>query len=133
MRYRVMLLGLAVPALLLAQQPEQPLPRFRAGANLVRVDAYVSKDGVALTDLTADDFAVFEDDKPQKIESFELIQARGPIPQIRAHRLRPTCATCSSRPPTPRALFTLFFDPLSRQRRRFVPCRTSRSSTRSTR
>ena len=32
------------------------MPRFRAGANLVRVDAYVSKDDVALTDLKADDF-----------------------------------------------------------------------------
>jgi hypothetical protein len=44
MRYRVMLLGSCVPALLVAQQPE--MPRFRAGANLVRVDAYVSKDDV---------------------------------------------------------------------------------------
>ena len=37
----------------------QEMPRFRAGTNLVRVDAYVSKDNVALTDLKADDFELF--------------------------------------------------------------------------
>ena len=57
------------------------MPRFRAGANLVRVDAYVSKDDVALTDLKAEDFALFEDDKPQQIENFQLVQARPPNPQ----------------------------------------------------
>ncbi len=76
----------------LAQQPATPpaavppaappedvqLPRFRGGTNLVRLDAYVSADGAAVTDLTADDFEVFEDDKPQKVEGFELVRARGP-------------------------------------------------------
>jgi VWFA-related protein len=57
-------------------QEEQPLPRFRAGANLVRVDAYVSVKGQAATDLTADDFEVLEDDTPQKIENFELVRPR---------------------------------------------------------
>jgi VWFA-related protein len=57
-------------------QEDQPLPRFRAGANLVRVDAYVSANGQALTDLTADDFEVLEDDTPQKIENFELVRPR---------------------------------------------------------
>lgn len=54
----------------------QPLPRFRAGANLVRVDAYVSANGQAVTDLTADDFEVLEDDTPQKVESVELVRPR---------------------------------------------------------
>ena len=67
---------------------QEQLPRFRAGANLVRVDAYVSKDGVALTDLTQDDFLVFEDDKVQPIESFDLIAARAPNPQ--SERTNPT-------------------------------------------
>ena len=61
-----------------APQDEPQLPRFRGGTNLVRLDAYVSANGVAVTDLTADDFEVFEDDNPQKVESFELIRARGP-------------------------------------------------------
>ena len=61
-----------------APQEEPQLPRFRGGTNLVRLDAYVSANGAAVTDLTADDFEVFEDDKPQKVEGFELVRARGP-------------------------------------------------------
>ena len=49
-------------------QPEQP--RFRGGANLVRVDAYVTIDGAAPTDLAVQDFEVLEDNVPQKIESW---------------------------------------------------------------
>src|SRR5688500_19433213 len=86
MRIRIALLGLMVPSLILAQQPE--LPRFRAGTNLVRVDAYVSKDDVAITDLKAEDFEDFEDDKPQKVEAFELVTARAPNPQ--SERINPT-------------------------------------------
>ena len=67
---------------------QEQMPRFRAGTNLVRVDAYVSKDDVAVTDLKAEDFEVFEDDKPQKIENFELITARRPNPQT--ERIDPT-------------------------------------------
>jgi len=90
---------------------QEQMPRFRAGANLVRVDAYVSKDNVALTDLKAEDFSVFEDDKPQQIENFQLVVARAPNPQ--SERTNPTNvrdmltqAADSSR------VFTLFFDNL---------------------
>ena len=50
-----------------AQEPqpqgqERPqLPRFRGGANLVRVDVYPTADGVPVKDLTIDDFEVSED------------------------------------------------------------------------
>ncbi|MDP2390188.1 MAG: hypothetical protein Q8N52_07660, partial [Acidobacteriota bacterium] len=60
------------------RQAEDQLPRFRAGANLVRVDTYISLNGVAVTDLTPDEIQIFEDDTPQKIENLELIEARGP-------------------------------------------------------
>jgi VWFA-related protein len=111
MRYRVMLLGLVVPALMLAQEPDRQLPRFRAGANLVRVDAYVSKDDVPLVDLTTSDFTVYEDDKPQRIESFELIRARGAVPE---HERRDVNNTRDMRQQVADAarVFTLFFDPL---------------------
>lgn len=110
MRYRLMLLGLAVPALLVAQQAEQ-MPRFRAGTNLVRVDAYVSKDDVPLTDLEADDFALFEDDKPQTIENFELVKARRPNPQ--SERTDPTSVRDMEQQVQDSArVFTLFFDTL---------------------
>jgi len=107
MRYRVMLLGLIVPCLLLAQQDQ--LPRFRAGANLVRVDTYVSKDNAALLDLKAEDFSVFEDDRPQKIESFELVQARTPNPQSERRDATSTREMNQQAADSAR-LFTLFFD-----------------------
>lgn len=53
--------------------PSQPPPRFRGGTNLVRVDALATKNGVPVQDLTADEFEVFEDGAPQKIENFEHI------------------------------------------------------------
>ena len=135
MLHRVMLLGLAVPALVLAQpfdsrtlahpsttlgmtlslskgQDKQPeLPRFRAGANLVRVDAYVSKDDLAISDLSADDFELYEDDKPQRIENLELVRARGPVP---ATEQRDPTNTRDMRYQADSAarLFTLFFDRL---------------------
>ena len=64
-----------------AAEPAAVQPRFRAGANLVRVDAYVMADGVPVRDLTIDDFEVLEDSVPQRLESFQLVQPRGPAPQ----------------------------------------------------
>lgn len=40
---------------------------------MVRVDALATKNGVPVQDLTADDFEIFEDGAPQKIENFEHI------------------------------------------------------------
>ena len=110
MRLRIALFGVVIPAILAAQQPEE-LPRFRAGTNLVRVDAYVSKDDVAITDLTVDDFEVFEDDKPQTVEAFELVTARAPNPQ--SERIDPTNVRAMRQDANDAArVFTLFFDRL---------------------
>lgn len=107
----------AAAAALLASAPaaqdagaRQEQPRFRGGANLVRVDAYVSKDGTAITDLTADDFQVLEDGVPQRIENFEIIKPRGPAAQ--AARVEPTTVAESRAMATdPDArLFVLFLD-----------------------
>lgn len=107
MRYRVMMIGLVLPAVLLAAQ--EPLPRFRAGANLVRVDTYVSKDSVPVTDLKAEDFTVYEDDKPQKVETFEVVQVRASLPQTA--RLDPTSVRDMRQDTQDAArVFTLFFD-----------------------
>ncbi len=61
-------------------QPEQPPQVFRTQANLVRVDAYPTRAGQPVLDLKAEEFEVFEDDKLQKVESFEhvLIESGGP-------------------------------------------------------
>src|SRR5580765_5411139 len=80
-------LGLAVTlgaiafAVVLAQPPApQPPPTFRTEANYVRVDIYPTKDETPVTDLTQNDFEIFEGGAPQKIEQFErvVIQSAGP-------------------------------------------------------
>lgn len=56
-------------------------PTFRAGINFVRVDVIVSdKKGAPIADLTAKDFEVVEDGKPQTIEQFRLIRVDGNAP-----------------------------------------------------
>ncbi len=63
------------------QQQQQPPPQvFRTEANFVRVDAYPTRNGKPILDLKAEDFEVFEDDKPQKVETFEhvVVAAAGP-------------------------------------------------------
>jgi VWFA-related protein len=58
-----------------AQNPPEiePLDVVRISANLVQVDAVVTKDGKQVADLTADDFELFEDGKPQTITNFSYI------------------------------------------------------------
>src|SRR5687768_15914294 len=79
---------LIVSSVVAMQNPQTPpaappsdQPRFRGGANLVRVDAYVLQDGVPVTNLAAEDFEVLEDRVPQRVESLELIRPRGPAAQ----------------------------------------------------
>ena len=63
-----------------AQQEETPgePPTFRADINFVRVDVIVTdRDGDPVSDLTADDFQVFEDGIPQSIEQFTLVKVDG--------------------------------------------------------
>src|SRR5688572_6810474 len=107
---RIAFVAVVLPALLAAQQPTE-LPRFRAGTNLVRVDAYVSKDDVAVTDLKAEDFQVYEDDKLQTVEGFQLVTARAPIPQT--ERINSTNVRDMRQEAQDSArVFTLFFDRL---------------------
>ncbi len=103
----VALLLTASPGPLWSQAPE---PRFRGGANLVRLDVYASKDGVAVTDLAAADFEVLEDNAPQQVSSFELVQARGVVPE--SARVEPTTvAESRARTAQPNArVFVLFLD-----------------------
>ena len=65
------------------QDPNAPptQPTFRTDINFVRVDAIVSdKKGQPVADLTLEDFEVFEDGKPQSIETFKLIRVDGNPP-----------------------------------------------------
>ena len=56
------------------QQTPQQTPVFRASTNAVQVDAYPTRDGRIIEGLTAKDFQVFEDGKPQTIETADFIR-----------------------------------------------------------
>jgi VWFA-related protein len=83
---------LAVLGATLAAQQQQPAPQtpvdqppvtFRVEVNYVEVDAFITDaQGKPVTDLTANDFEVFEDGKPQKVAAFSLVN----IPIERAER-----------------------------------------------
>ena len=88
--------GLAVAALQVPagqqQQPPPPpatpqadaqkQPTFRTAINFVRVDVIVSDDkGNPILDLSQEEFAVSEDNKPQKIETFSVVKI-DPLDQV---------------------------------------------------
>ncbi|MBN1126573.1 MAG: VWA domain-containing protein [Sedimentisphaerales bacterium] len=53
---------------------------FRVNVNLVQVDAVVTdKDGRPVIDLTADDFVILQDGKPQEITNFSLVRTSAPV------------------------------------------------------
>jgi VWFA-related protein len=54
--------------------PQQRQPVFRGGSAFVLVDVYPQQDGRVVEGLSAKDFQVFEDGKPQAIESFEFVR-----------------------------------------------------------
>lgn len=106
--------ALVAPLLAAAMQeppaPEDPQARFRAEANLVRVDAYPTLDGKPVLDLTADDFEILEDGVPQPLASFEHIQI---VPAGSQETRREPNTVGESRAMTedPRArLFVVFLD-----------------------
>jgi VWFA-related protein len=70
------LLALALLGVLpqVAAQQDPQRPTFRTGTNLVRVDAYPSRDGRIIEGLTAADFEVLEDGVLQKVESFQFVR-----------------------------------------------------------
>ena len=106
------LAGAAAAMAVVFAQDQLPQPTFRTEANYVRVDVFpTTKDGVAVTDLTAADFELVEDKTPQKIDQFERVVIRTagsgegrPEPNTVAESLRAI--------QDPRArVFVLFLDP----------------------
>src|SRR5688500_11515470 len=77
--------GVLAVAAVQAQQPPAPPPgpSFRVEVNYVEVDAAVTDaEGNPVTDLTAADFEVLEDGRPQKVTNFSLVH----LPIERAQR-----------------------------------------------
>lgn len=66
-----------------AAAPDLPPPQavFSVTTTLVQVDAVVTDSkGRYVSDLTADDFAVYEDGKPQTITNFSYVRVSSPLP-----------------------------------------------------
>ena len=68
----VLVAGLAARQSSAPEPPQRP-PVFRSGAAFVRVDVYPIKDGRIVPGLKREDFELFEDGKPQQIESFDFV------------------------------------------------------------
>jgi VWFA-related protein len=72
---RVTTLAVALVVVSLVGRAQEPV--FRAGVDLVTVDAIVvDSDGRPVTGLTADDFILTVDGKPRTIDAFELVAVR---------------------------------------------------------
>lgn len=81
--FGLLTLAVGAGAIAIAQagssQPQDPPPQvFRTQANFVRVDAYPTSNGQPVLDLKAEEFDVFEDDKPQKVETLNTSSSRLP-------------------------------------------------------
>ena len=65
----------ATAAIAQQQQPDEPPPvTFRVEVNYIEVDAFVTDEqGNAISNLTAGDFEVLEDGKPQKVSAFSYV------------------------------------------------------------
>ncbi|HYV25186.1 MAG TPA: VWA domain-containing protein [Pyrinomonadaceae bacterium] len=71
------------PASSTTEQPSQAETDrdvIKINANLVQVDAVVTRSGKQVTDLTADDFEILEDGKPQVITNFSYVSNVGAAP-----------------------------------------------------
>jgi VWFA-related protein len=64
----VTLLALALAVLLQQEKPQEEVFRFQVDVRTVYVDVFVTRDGKALTGLTANDFQVLDNDVPQQID-----------------------------------------------------------------
>lgn len=87
----------APPASAPQGQTEQPPVTFKVEINLVEVDAFVTDaQGNPVAGLTAEDFEVLEDGKPQKISGFSLVNIpieRAPRPLFAAAPIEPDVQT----------------------------------------
>lgn len=101
------------PAGQTAGQPvaQQPIP-FRTGINVVRVDVLVTDNkGEAVKGLTQDDFELYEDNKPQRVDSFRYIEVSGnPVEGELPKQIRTTFDEETELARDDVRLFVIFFD-----------------------
>ena len=97
------------------QPPAEPQqPTFKTGVQLVEVDVRVfGRDGKFITDLARDDFELFEEGAPQKIEAMLLVDAPGSLSAAgdpATARPAPPGVPPSTRAPSGRQAWIFFFD-----------------------
>src|SRR4051812_47146899 len=89
LRSAVLLGALTSAAVVGAAQHEAASPTFSARVNLVQVNVAVSGQRGSVPDLTAADFELLEDGRPQAIERVELLKLRGRRARSRTNELAP--------------------------------------------
>jgi VWFA-related protein len=84
-------------------KPDQSTPKiFRVNVSLVQVDAVVTdKEDRPVIDLTADDFIILQDGKPQKITNFSLVRLKDPDVPRPAVKKPPVKSRGAIPPPPP--------------------------------
>lgn len=90
----------------------QAQPQFRAAVNLVRVDVYATTGTGPVLDLGQNDFEVYENGVLQKIESFEHVVSRLPVPESERVEPRSDEEAKDAVADLHNRLFVVFFDTL---------------------
>jgi VWFA-related protein len=107
----------------LGQSPQAPGVTFQVEVNYVDVDVVVTDEqGQFVTGLTRDDFAVSEDGKPQKIDTFSLVDIPVEKPADFVYQGRPVAAdTQTNRKPFDGRVYVIVLDDLDVSAMRSTP------------
>ena len=107
----VLALGLALSARQATPPAGQEQPAFRAGADLVIVDAVVvDRDGRPVADLTPRDFEVRDDGRPQTVSTFQVVTTASAADAATGTTSRYPYSTNAGVDARPTRAFVLFFD-----------------------
>lgn len=94
-----------------SQTPASDQPAFRAGAELVIVDAVVlDKAGRPVSDLTAGDFVVHDEGRPQAVSLFQVVSTAAGTGAVAGTTRRYAYSTNAGVEARPTRAFVLFFD-----------------------
>lgn len=98
-------------------QPDDDQDVVRITTNLVQVDVVVTKDGKLVTDLTAEDFEILQDGKPQPITNFSYVSnmpvtSLPKIATVTKDKNAPSLPPAVIRPQHPRRTIALIVDDL---------------------
>lgn len=93
------------------QQPQQPPPVFRAGVQVVEVDARVfDREGRFVTTLTRDDFEILEDGVPQQIVAMTFVEGSSATRSAASAATQPVGPDRAGTQTTERQTWIFFFD-----------------------